>query len=313
MSNENPYEAYDPGGVSPQELLARLMALQSRIAKTISKVERNESEFRERQTKIVQDIDKIRLEALDNSKTAEGEYKKIASLEVRANGIDATVASLQTTVAGTQQDISSLQVRANSIEASVSSVRTDLNGTKSDVSSLRITADSISSRVSTLDSRMGSAESSITQNATQIMSKVSQSDYNGNEIVSMINQTPSYITIAAEKVNISGIVTIYDLQSAGATRIHGANILAGTLTADAITGGVLRLSNGTSIYGEYYGGYGSLILSAGNYYFEGGRVDFGNMPLESVSAVKYDSGTYIKFQPGRVDIYAGGRLVQTFS
>lgn len=52
--------------------------------------------------------------------------------------------------------------------------------------------------------RVKSAESSITQTATAIESKVSTSDYNGNTIASMINQTATTVAINAAHINLEG-------------------------------------------------------------------------------------------------------------
>lgn len=70
--------------------------------------------------------------------------------------------------------------------------------------------------------------------AGQISSKVAQSDYNGNTIASLINQTATTIQIAASKINLTGFVTVSDLGVNGTTTIHGNRIQTGTLTANQI-------------------------------------------------------------------------------
>ena len=57
-------------------------------------------------------------------------------------------------------------------------------------------------------------DSLITQNATNIESKVSKTDYTGNTVVSMINQTSEEITINADKINLTGAVT-FDMLAPG--------------------------------------------------------------------------------------------------
>ncbi|QCR33115.1 prophage endopeptidase tail family protein [Lysinibacillus sp. SGAir0095] len=74
------------------------------------------------------------------------------------------------------------------------------------VATLEIKADSIVSSVSDLNTRMGTAESQIVQNATNISFKVSETDYNGNRIASLINQTSTTIDIVAERINFIGQV-----------------------------------------------------------------------------------------------------------
>ncbi len=49
--------------------------------------------------------------------------------------------------------------------------------------------------------------STITQTATQIATRVATTDYNGNTIASLINQTATTIAITADKINLNGAVT----------------------------------------------------------------------------------------------------------
>ena len=55
--------------------------------------------------------------------------------------------------------------------------------------------------------RMSSAESAIVQNADNISLKVSQTDYNGQTVASLINQSPDEIKIQANHVQINGATT----------------------------------------------------------------------------------------------------------
>lgn len=58
-----------------------------------------------------------------------------------------------------------------------------------------------------LVSRMAKAEAEILVNADAITQKVSQSDFNGAEIVSQINQTAEAVSIDANKINLNGAIT----------------------------------------------------------------------------------------------------------
>lgn len=55
------YDQYDPGGLTVEELSNQLMALQSRLASTISDVKREDGEILAKQSQILQDIDSINL------------------------------------------------------------------------------------------------------------------------------------------------------------------------------------------------------------------------------------------------------------
>ena len=75
-------------------------------------------------------------------------------------------------------------------------------------------------------------QSQITQNASEISTKVSK-----NGVISAINQSAEAISISASKVNLNGYVTVNGLKTAGQTVINGANITTDTISASRIRGG----------------------------------------------------------------------------
>lgn len=90
----------------------------------------------------------------------------------------------------------------------------------SNESSINILNNQITTKVSTttvdaLTGRVGTAETLITQQGALISSKVSATDYNGNTIVSMINQSPESIKIFAKNIQLDGMVTANSLESGG--------------------------------------------------------------------------------------------------
>lgn len=148
---ENSFAGYDPSGITPEDLLARLIALQSKIASTVSEVRREDNALKEKQSQILQEVDLISLEVFE---------------------IDT------------------------------------INGTKtSRVASLEVRADSIESEVFYQD-ELGQVQSRIVQQADLISSKVSQTDYNGVRIASLIEQSASLINITAEAIDLNGITHI---------------------------------------------------------------------------------------------------------
>lgn len=93
---------------------------------------------------------------------------------------------------------------------------------------------SISTKVSkkefdSLGNRVSTAESSITQLSNNITLKV---DKNG--IISAINLYEQGATINANKINLTGYVTMSSLQTSGATVINGDNITTGTINCNRI-------------------------------------------------------------------------------
>ena len=139
-------------------------------------------------TLIQQNAEQINLQAININ----GLNSDIASLTLRADGIETNVSSIDANLAGlsttVSQNHSSINQRADSIESSVTSV---------------------SRYVSNLSGTVSTHSSKITQLSTSISSKVSYTDYNGVEIASLINQDARRISISAEAIDLTGITTIY--------------------------------------------------------------------------------------------------------
>lgn len=136
-----------------------------------------------------------------------------------------------------------------------SQIRTEVSGTYATKSELATTnatitqtATSITSEVATTYQTKSDAEndyttlnSTISQTANQISSVVAQK-VGKTEVISSINQSAEEITISANKVNISGMITAINNDTS--TTINGGKIATGTLSASKITTGTL---NGNSV------------------------------------------------------------------
>lgn len=79
------------------------------------------------------------------------------------------------------------------------------------------------------ENRITTAESRITQQADQIALRVEKAG-----VISAINQTAEVIKIDANKINLSGYVTVTNLATSGQTAINGDNITTGLISADRI-------------------------------------------------------------------------------
>lgn len=131
------------------------------------------------------------------------------------------------------------------LSQTASNIRTEVSGeyaTKNELqtvsSSITQTADSITSQVAqTYETKQNAEEnyqslsSSITQTATEISSVVSQK-VGKTEVISSINQSAEEITISANKVNISGMITAINNDTS--TTINGNKITTGSITASQI-------------------------------------------------------------------------------
>lgn len=139
------------------------------------------------------------------------------------------------------------------LSQTASNIRTEVSGeyaTKTELqtvsSSITQTADSITSQVAqTYETKIDaqtnytSLNSTITQTANQISSVVATKVGN-DEIISKINQTPEEITISANKVNISGVITAINNNTT--TTISGGKIATGSITAGKIASNTITSS-----------------------------------------------------------------------
>lgn len=134
-------------------------------------------------------------------------------------------------------------------------------------------------------------QAQITVNATNIESKVSQTDYNGNQIASLINQSATTVDINAEHINLNGAVTAnnnFKVNTDGTIEAKGATIdgtvesngedsavsPAVTLTAKLVDGAIEiyrgselvgRLGYQSSTYDGTYNTFLKLLSSDGSY------------------------------------------------
>lgn len=201
-----------------------------------------------------------------------------------------------------KQSQSSFEQTNEKFELEVTRIDGDVNGIDTRVSSaeLKITDDAIVSAVRTstayagdlnskadtttvgsLDTRVSSAESSITQNAGNIASKVSDTDYNGNTIASLINQTATTIDIEASKINLVGAVTVL-------SDITGD---LGTVTAGDITGVSLTSKSGDdkikiegTLLESFEGTYRAVALGGRTLMFYNALT--GNDPIGALAATR---------------------------
>ncbi len=105
-----------------------------------------------------------------------------------------------------------------------------------------------------VDKKVTDAKNELTEDISTITQKADRIDLEvkrkvGNdEIISSINQSAESVKIRANKIELTGVVTVSDLQEEGSTTINGANIKTGTISSDRLDTENLRLggSNATT-------------------------------------------------------------------
>lgn len=116
-------------------------------------------------------------------------------------------------------ELAQIEIGVGQIEARVSKNENNFASLSVNLSNINL---QVNNRIASAEGRISSNEASINIQANQISQKVSQTDYNGNTITSLINQTASYIQIQASKINLNGAV-IVNGSITGATNIDVAN------------------------------------------------------------------------------------------
>lgn len=140
---------------------------------------------------------------------------------------------------------SAINQTAQSIELSINQKLTGYSTTEEMNSAINIKSNEITSSVSKTYStkqELTTAKSEIKQTTDSITSTVSKKVGN-NEVISKINQSAETVTINANKVNLSGYVTVSNLKTAGKTTINGSNITTGTIDASKATITNINASN----------------------------------------------------------------------
>lgn len=133
--------------------------------------------------------------------------------------------------------------------------------------------------------------SRINQTATAITSKVSKTDFNGQNVVSLINQSADNVTIAANKIDLKGAVTISDLDSDVQSEIQNAKIAADSANnnANAIKNNIY-VPNTTTING------GKIATGS----IKAAQIDVNNLFAQTINATGTIKGARLISDKGRI-------------
>ncbi|MBW3113013.1 phage tail protein [Bacillus sp. MCCB 382] len=184
--------------------------------------------------------------------------------------IEQTNEQIRLEVEEVNESIAAVNVRADNIILSVEQL-------DESIAQVDVKADNIQLSVSSLNSRMSSAESSISIQAGQITSKVSTNDFNGNTIASKINQSSTTITLDAQRINMLGITNVNN------TLFVGENFRDSTpkgIYFRGNLGGVVITSPGID---SLYVGSGTMQFDTDISFYSGSVVDFSNATVTGIN------------------------------
>lgn len=167
---------------------------------------------------------------------------------------------------------------------------------------------SVSAITGILDTRLTAAQSSITQNAANIALKVSETDYTGEKIASLINQSASTVTIQAAHIELEGVVTAnegFKILTDGSMEATAGTIGGFTITQNSIR-------NADNTFAIVPATDASRVIGVGGTPLERNLGIFSDGSLR----IGPDSSNRLVLNAGNIDFYYGnahnGRLGQPF-
>lgn len=244
----------------------------------------------------------------------------VSEVKQTANGLTSTVSSVQTTLNNLDGEVETLKTKQSTIEQNVNSITTKVesveetaNGAKTAASEAKQTANSFSTKITAVENTANSAATTASeakQTANSFSTRITTAEGN----ISSISQTASKIdwviksgtsssnftitdrmaTLAAEKIDLSGYVTINSLKSGGTTTIDGSRITTGTISADRVDLTSLKVRN------VYNADNKMIITSAGSYMYIGGDSSVKNVD-------------YVWFRTGSIYFSSVGSSVMTIN
>lgn len=139
---------------------------------------------------------------------------------IKADGVEVYTENLNSTNTQFQQ----LKRQTNVLERTVEE-------TVSKITSIEQVSSEAYEKAENAESTANSFESTISQQAKEIESKVSKTDYTGEEIASLINQTAENIKIIAKHISLEGTVTAnnnFKINEDGSVEINSGKLNVGT-------------------------------------------------------------------------------------
>ena len=144
--------------------------------------------------------------------------------------ITQTATEITNEVSDTYQTKSAATTNYNTLDSKIDQTATSITSSVSQTYETKTNAQSSYSTI----------YSTITQTADNINTTVA-TKVGDDEVISSINQSPEAITINANKINVSGVITAINNDSS--TTINGNKITTGSITANQVSSAIITTSN----------------------------------------------------------------------
>lgn len=133
-----------------------------------------------------------------------------------------------------------LRSTIETVEGNLADMSLTVNGFNTRIENTEGFISTLSQNLTSITTRVENAEGSIST-VSQTADKVNWLIASGTS-ASNFTMTDRAVSLVADKINLSGYVTITSLKTAGSTTINGSNITTGTISADRIDASTLKVS-----------------------------------------------------------------------
>ena len=151
-----------------------------------------------------------------------------------------TIETIEGDMSELRQTVSGFDLRIANAEGAVSELSLTVGGFNTRITDAEGSISTLSQSLTSITTRVENAEGSIST-VSQTADKVNWLIASGTS-ASNFTMTDRAVSLVADKINLSGYVTITSLKTAGSTTINGSNITTGTISADRIDASTVKVS-----------------------------------------------------------------------
>lgn len=196
------------------------------LASTATQLDRVKQEFRAADGELRSSIETVEGDMSELSQTVSG-------FDLRISNAEGAVAALSLTVDGYSTRIENVEGGLADMSLTLNGFNTRIENTEGSISTLSQSLTSITTRVENAEGDISTVSQTADKVNWLIKSGTSSSDF---------TLTDRAVSLVAEKIDLTGYVTISSLRTEGSTVINGSNITTGTISADRIDASTLKLS-----------------------------------------------------------------------
>ena len=216
------------------------------LASTATQLDRIKQAFRAADGELRSTIETVEGDMSELRQTVSGFDLRIANAEGAVSELSLTLGGFETRITNAEGAVADLTLTVNGFSTRIESVEGDLADMSLTVNGFNTRIENTEGSISTLSQSLTSITTRV-ENAEGSISTVSQTADKVNWLIasgtsaSNFTMTDRAVSLVADKIDLSGYVTITSLKTAGSTTINGSNITTGTISADRIDASTLKV------------------------------------------------------------------------